>query len=47
MTPEEHREDSLPEDHPRYQSLTFRHKIIDGMKSVKTNWHRETSVWMR
>lgn len=25
---------SIPEDHPRYQSLTYRHKIIEGMKNL-------------
>lgn len=26
--------DALPKDHPRYQSLTYRHKIIEGMKNL-------------
>ena len=25
---------SLPETHPRYQSLKYRHKIIEGMKEL-------------
>ncbi len=29
-----HGDDKIPKDHPRYQSLTFRHKIIEGMKEL-------------
>ncbi len=27
-------DDTLPQDHPRYESLEFRHKIIEGMKDL-------------
>lgn len=27
-------DDTLPEDHPRYESLKYRHKIIEGMKDL-------------
>ena len=28
------RNDTLPKDHPRYKSLEYRHKIIEGMKDL-------------
>jgi len=27
-------DDTLPKDHPRYESLKYRHKIIEGMKEI-------------
>lgn len=32
MDLENEKDGALPKDHPRYQSLTFRHQIIEGMK---------------
>jgi len=34
MTLNENQNNGIPETHPRYQSLKFRHKIIDGMKKL-------------
>jgi 4-phosphopantoate--beta-alanine ligase len=34
MTDKKKEESSVPEDHPRHQSLTYRHKIIEGMKDL-------------
>ncbi|MFX1275107.1 MAG: 4-phosphopantoate--beta-alanine ligase [Promethearchaeota archaeon] len=34
MNNNEHIDDQVPQDHPRYQSLTYRHKIIEGMKDL-------------
>lgn len=34
MALNENQNNSVPETHPRYQSLKFRHKIIDGMKNL-------------
>ncbi|TFF98255.1 MAG: phosphopantothenate/pantothenate synthetase [Promethearchaeota archaeon] len=34
MTQGEKESQNIPEDHPRYQSLKYRHKIIDGMKDL-------------
>ena len=34
MSSNEKEKDSLPKDHPRYESLKFRHKIIEGMKKL-------------
>ncbi|MHA1150039.1 MAG: 4-phosphopantoate--beta-alanine ligase [Promethearchaeota archaeon] len=34
MTDQEDSNTDVPIDHPRYQSLTYRHKIIEGMKNL-------------
>jgi len=34
MALNENQNNRIPETHPRYQSLKFRHKIIDGMKNL-------------
>ena len=34
MTDQEDSNMDVPIDHPRYQSLTYRHKIIEGMKNL-------------
>jgi len=34
MALNENQNNSVPETHPRYQSLKFRHKIIEGMKNL-------------
>jgi len=34
MTPNENDNKSLPKTHPRYQSLKYRHKIIESMKNL-------------
>ena len=34
MTSNEKRSDSIPKSHPRYLSLKYRHKIIEGMKNL-------------
>ena len=34
MTKKEKEETTIPKDHPRYQSLKFRHKIVEGMKNL-------------
>lgn len=34
MRENKHDDDHLPQDHPRYQSLAYRHKIIEGMKDL-------------
>jgi len=34
MALNENQNNRVPETHPRYQSLKFRHKIIDGMKNL-------------
>ncbi len=34
MTPNKNQNKELPKDHPRYQSLKYRHKIIEGMKDL-------------
>ncbi|UCC19126.1 MAG: phosphopantothenate/pantothenate synthetase [Promethearchaeota archaeon] len=34
MALNEKQNNSVPDSHPRYQSLKFRHKIIDGMKNL-------------
>ncbi|MFX0083799.1 MAG: phosphopantothenate/pantothenate synthetase [Candidatus Hodarchaeota archaeon] len=34
MALDENQNNSVPESHPRYQSLKFRHKIIEGMKNL-------------
>jgi 4-phosphopantoate--beta-alanine ligase len=34
MTNNNKKNQNLPKDHPRYQSLTYRHKIIEGMKKL-------------
>jgi len=34
MTPNENKNQSVPITHPRYSSLKYRHKIIEGMKSL-------------
>ena len=34
MNEKEKNNHTLPKDHPRYQSLKYRHKIIEGMKSL-------------
>ena len=34
MAEKEKGESAVPEDHPRYQSLKYRHKIIEGMKKL-------------
>ncbi|MEJ2250402.1 MAG: 4-phosphopantoate--beta-alanine ligase [Candidatus Lokiarchaeota archaeon] len=31
---EDNHNHQIPKDHPRYQSLTYRHKIIEGMKNL-------------
>lgn len=34
MTQREQESHDIPEDHPRYQSLKYRHRIIEGMKDL-------------
>ena len=34
MNEKEKEESTIPKDHPRYQSLKYRHKIIEGMKKL-------------
>ncbi len=34
MASNEKRSESIPKSHPRYQSLKYRHKIIEGMKKL-------------
>ncbi len=34
MTPNENQNQSIPKTHPRYQSLKYRHKIIESMKNL-------------
>ena len=34
MTPNENKNQSVPKTHPRYSSLKYRHKIIEGMKNL-------------
>lgn len=34
MTSNEKKSDSIPKSHPRYLSLKYRHKIIEGMKNL-------------
>ncbi|MFX1359622.1 MAG: phosphopantothenate/pantothenate synthetase [Promethearchaeota archaeon] len=34
MTPNKNFYDEIPEDHPRYLSLKYRHKIIEGMEKL-------------
>jgi 4-phosphopantoate--beta-alanine ligase len=34
MSPNENQEGEIPPDHPRYSSLTYRHKIIQGMHNL-------------
>ncbi|MFX1569817.1 MAG: phosphopantothenate/pantothenate synthetase [Promethearchaeota archaeon] len=34
MTSNKNQENSVPKSHPRYESLKYRHKIIEGMKNL-------------
>jgi 4-phosphopantoate--beta-alanine ligase len=34
LTGEENESHNIPKDHPRYQSLKYRHRIIEGMKDL-------------
>ena len=34
MNSNENQDSDVPEDHPRYQSLKYRHKIIECMKNL-------------
>ncbi len=34
MTSNENQENAVPKSHPRYESLKYRHKIIEGMKNL-------------
>ena len=34
MTSNENQESAVPKSHPRYESLKYRHKIIEGMKNL-------------
>jgi len=34
MTPNENQDHPIPKSHPRYDSLKYRHKIIEGMKNL-------------
>jgi len=36
MNSNENQNHKVPKDHPRYQSLNYRHKIIEGMKNLIT-----------
>ena len=34
MTSNENQDRTVPKSHPRYESLKYRHKIIEGMKNL-------------